>query len=316
MSPRPRIAVVGGVATDYLVRGPSLPEKGGSAQGDLFQEALGGKGANGAVAAVRLGADATLVARVGADRRGLEQLTWLEREGVSLESVVSEPEAPAGAVLVMVDGRGRKQTFSAPGANHRLSIRDVLRSAERIAAAKVLLVQLEVPPSAVQAAVRLARAAGVRVVLDPAPAMTLPEVLLEDVHVIRPNAAEARTLTGIPVHDRASASRAASNLLMRGVGAAIIAAPGGSLLLSREEEAWLPELPVDSVDSTGAGDAFSAALAVSLAESQPLLTAARFAQAAAAIATTRLGAQGGLPYRDEVLGLLSDVQLEVQVGPP
>ncbi|WP_223641780.1 ribokinase [Corallococcus sp. EGB] len=316
MSPRPRIVVVGGVATDYLVRGPSLPEPGGSAEGGIFQEALGGKGANGAVAAVRLGADATLVARVGTDRRGLEQLASLEREGVALESVASDTEAPSGAVLVMVDGGGRKQTFSAPGANHRLSIRDVLRNAERIAAANVLLVQLEVPLDVVQAAVRLARAAGMRVVLDPAPARPLPEVLLEDVHVIRPNAKEARALTGISVRDRASARRAARNLLMRGVGAAIIAAPGGSLLVSGEQEAWLPELPVDSVDSTGAGDAFSAALAVALAESQPLLAAARFAQAAAAIATTRVGAQAGLPYRDEVLGLLSDVGLDVRPAPP
>ncbi|WP_375756190.1 ribokinase [Corallococcus exercitus] len=315
MSPRPGIVVVGGVATDYLVRGKSFPELGGSAEGDVFQEALGGKGANGAVAAVRLGAEAALVARVGMDRRGLEQLARLTQEGVSVDSVVSDPEPPSGAVLVMVDGSGRKQTFFAPGANHRLTLRDVLRSAERIAAADVLLVQLEVPLDAVQAAVRLARAAGVRVVLDPAPAVPLPEVLLEDVHVIRPNAREARTLTGITVHDRASARRAARNLLLRGVGAAIIAAPGGSLLVSREEEAWLPELPVDTVDTTGAGDAFAAALSVALAEAQPLLTAARFAHAAAAIATTRLGAQAGLPYRDEVLGVLADVRPDVQPAP-
>ncbi|MFP2901001.1 ribokinase [Corallococcus sp. 4LFB] len=311
----PDLVVVGGVATDYLVRGRSLPEPGGSAQGDVFQEALGGKGANGAVAAVRLGARVALVARVGTDGRGLTQVAWLAQEGVALESVLPAPEEPSGAVLVMVDGSGRKQTFSAPGANHRLSIRDVLRSAESIATARVLLVQLEVPLDAVQAAVRLARAAGVRVVLDPAPAVPLPEVLLEDVHVLRPNASEARTLTGIRVHDRASARRAAINLLMRGVGAAIIAAPGGSLLVSREEEAWLPHLPVDTVDTTGAGDAFCAALCVALAESQPLLTAARFAHAAAAIATTRLGAQAGLPYRDEVEGLLADVKPDVQPAP-
>ncbi|NOK07640.1 ribokinase [Corallococcus exercitus] len=312
----PDLVVVGGVATDYLVQGRSLPEPGGSAEGDVFQEALGGKGANGAVAAVRLGARAALVARVGTDGRGLTQVAWLTQEGVSLEAVVPVPEAPSGAVLVMVDGSGRKQTFSAPGANHSLSIRDVLRSAELIATARVLLVQLEVPLGAVQAAVRLARAAGVRVVLDPAPAVPLPEVLLEDVHVLRSNASEARTLTGIRVHDRASARRAATNLLMRGVGAAIIAAPGGNLLVSREEEAWLPHLPVDAVDTTGAGDAFSAALCVALAESQPLLTAARFAHAAAAIATTRLGAQAGLPYRDEVEGLLADVKPDVQPAPP
>ncbi|QAT82215.1 ribokinase [Corallococcus coralloides] len=312
----PHIVVVGGVATDYLVRGPSLPEPGGSAEGDVFQEALGGKGANGAVAAVRLGARASLVARVGTDGRGLRQVALLEREGVALEGVVPDPNAPSGAVLVMVDGAGRKQTLFSPGANHRLSIRDVLRSAKRIATAKVLLVQLEVPLASAQAAVRLARAAGVRVVLDPAPAVPLPEVLLEDVHVIRPNASEARILTGIPVHGRASARRAARNLLMRGVGSAIIAAPGGSLLVSREEEAWLPELPVDTVDTTGAGDAFCAALCVALAEGQPLLSAARFAHAAAAIATTRLGAQAGLPYRDEVLGLLADVKPDVQPSPP
>jgi ribokinase len=308
------VVVVGGVATDYLVHGPSLPEPGGSVVGDFFLTALGGKGANGAVAAVRLGARAALVARVGADERGQRQVAQLARQGVKMDAVVLDPEASSGVTLVMVDGGGKKQSLSSPGANRRLSVLDVTRAAEQIAAARVLLVQLEVPLEAVRAAVRLARAAGARVVLDPAPAVPLPEELLGDVHIIRPNASEAETLTGVAVRDRASARRAASNLLRRGVGAAVISAPDGSLLLSPDGELWLPNLPVESVDSTGAGDAFAAALAVAMAEEQPLFDAVRFAHAASALATTRLGAQAGLPRREEVLALLAGLDRASQLS--
>src|SRR5207248_2224845 len=170
--------------------------------------------------------------------------------------------------------------LTAPGANRQRTVAD-LRAAERtIAAARVVLVQLEVPLEAVGAALRLGRDAGAQVVLDPAPPTPLPDELLRLVDVIKPNADEARALTGVAVGDRASAREAAERLLERGVRAAAVQAGGeGNLLVSHDHEYWLPKIPVASVDATGAGDAFAAAIAVMLAEGRSLEEAGRFANA-------------------------------------
>jgi ribokinase len=302
------VLVVGGANTDFLVRGPSLPKPGSTIEGEDFQEAPGGKGANQAVAAARLGAKVALVGRVGPDERGAAILARLKSEGVHVQEVSRDSDSATGVALVMIDAKGEKQILTAPGANRRLTVRDIAHAGELIARARVVLLQLEVPLEAVAAAIRLARSAGARVVLDPAPARQLSEELLRDVHVIRPNAAEAEVLTGIKVTGQASARRAAENLLRRSVRAAVIGSPEGNLLLSSEGELWLPHLPVDVVDVTGAGDAFAAAMAVCIARGEDLPSAVRFAHAAAALKTTRLGAQAGLPKRDEVERLLSESQ--------
>jgi ribokinase len=294
------VVVIGGVNTDYLIRGAELPGPGSTVDGAEFQEAPGGKGANQAVAAARLGARVAFVGRVGADGRGKALLAGLQSEGIDVRAVTIDPDVATGAALVMVDARGEKQIMTAPGANHRVRPDDLAGAAELIARAAVLLLPLELPQPAVEAAVGLGRAAGAHIVLDPAPPRALPEDLLRDVHVIRPNAAEAEVLTGIAVSDRATAKRAAENLLRRGVGAALIGAPGGTLLLSSEAELWVPWLDVHALDATGAGDAFVAALAVCIARGDDLGPATRFANAAAALQTTTLGAQAGLPAREQV----------------
>ena len=312
------IVVVGGINTDFLVQGPHLPGPGDRVRGHLFLESLGGKGAVGAVGAARLGARVALVGRVGMDARGLALLEQLEGEGVDIGAVARAPSEMTGVTLEMVDEEGRRQSLASPGANLCLSLSDIMNAEERITGARVLLVQLEVPLDVVGAAVHLARAAGTRVVLDPAPAMSLPEDLLEAVHVIRPNAEEAEALTGVEVWDRDSARRAAENLLRRGVGGVVVAAPEGSLLLSPEVELWLPDLSLERADTTGAGDAFCAALAVALAEGRPLTEASRFAHEAAALATLRLGALGGLPTREQVesrLALLGPLGLSLESAP-
>jgi ribokinase len=299
------VVVVGGANTDYLVRGPSLPRPGRSVEGDVFRQGPGGKGANQAVAAARLGASVALVACIGSDDRGDAILSRLAEEHVDSAAVRRDRRSETGAVLVMVDASGEKQTMFAPGANHKLAARDIAAAGEVIANARVLLVQLEVPVETVGTAVRLARASGARVVLDAAPPRPLPEELLQDVHVLRSNSVEAEALTGIEIVDGASARQAAANLMRRGVQAAIIGAPGGNLLLSAEWELWFPHYPVQTVDTTGSGDAFSAALAVCLSRGDDLPRAARFASAAAALKATRLGPQAGLPRREEVLQMLS-----------
>jgi ribokinase len=206
--------------------------------------------------------------------------------------------------VIQVDRRGEKQILTAPGANSRLSIEDVESAAATIRTARVVLFQLETPVATVVAAARMTRQAGAQVVLDPAPAVPLPDELYRMLDVIRPNAGEAQVLTGVAVSDRRSAREAALRLLERGVGAVVVQAGNGGDLLVWSEEVWLPRFPVESIDATGAGDAFAAALSVLLAEGCPLDEAARFASAAAALATTKLGAQAALPRRDAVMDLL------------
>lgn len=306
------VVVVGGMNTDFLVKGPKLPAPGSTVEGDEFQQGPGGKGANQAVAAARLGAKVAMVARAGSDERGAALTEALRAEGVRVDAVVRDLEAPSGVALIMVDASGNKQILTAPGANRRLSGGDVGAAAAHIANTKVVLLSLEVPLEAILEAISLGRAAGARIVLDPAPARPLPAEVLGNVHVIRPNASEAEILTGVEVTDRESARRAADNLLHRGVAAAVIGAPGGDLLVSPEGEEWLPHLPVASVDATGAGDAFAAALAVSIARGVGLTDAARLASAAAALATTRVGAQAGLPRREELESFLREMESELQ----
>jgi ribokinase len=311
------VVVVGGVNTDYLVKGERLPAPGQTLDGEVFQEAPGGKGANQAVAVARLGCRVALIARIGADERGRKILDQLADEEVDVTYTHRSDEAPTGVALIMVDHSGEKQILTAPGANRQLTEADVRGAKKTIVASKVLLVQLEVPLPAVALALRLARAAGVRTVLDPAPAVPLAENMLKLVDVIRPNASEAETLTGVPVRDQGSAAHAARVLLGYGVGAVVVqAGEAGDLLVTPDQERLFPRLPVESVDATGAGDAFAAALAVSLAEGRPLTEAAVFGSAAAALATTRLGAQAGLPRRKEVRQLLEQFAGERRASEP
>ena len=301
------VVVVGSINTDFMIRGPKLPTPGETALGEEFHEGPGGKGANQAVAAARLGARTALVARLGRDRRGDELAERLTAEGVDLRHVGRDADAATGAAVILVDHRGEKEILIAPGANGRMGTADAEAAADAIRSARVVLCQLEIPLEAVSAACRIARAAGAKTVLDPAPARPLPDELLQLLDVIRPNAVEAEALTGIPVHDRGGARRAAKILMDRGVRAvAVQAGDEGNLLVWSDGEYFMPKLPVHSIDATGAGDAFAAGLAVMLAEGRPMGEAGPFANAAAALATTVVGAQSGLPRREAVQRLLSE----------
>ncbi|MBL8950870.1 MAG: ribokinase [Myxococcaceae bacterium] len=294
------VLVIGGANTDFLVKGSKLPTVGETVEGDTYYSGPGGKGANQAVAAARLGAKVAFVGRVGADTRGAELVSALAAEGIDVSHVLHDPLGVTGAALVMVEGRGQKQIHTAPGANLLVTVRDVVAAADLFAEAKVVLLQLEVPQAAVETAVRLANAAGARVVLDPAPPRELPDSLLRGVHVIRPNVAEARALTGVEVHDRASAAKAGHQLRERGAKFAVVGAPGGNLLVGPNLERWFAELEIEPVDATGAGDAMAGALAAELAAGHGLEAACEVATAAAAFKTMRLGAQPGLPHRAEL----------------
>ena len=300
------VVVVGGINTDYLIRGESIPEPGETVEGEFFQQGPGGKGANQAVAVARLGGRAAIVGRVGRGLRGEGMVEALGEEGVDTQYVTRDQHSETGAAVIMVDRSGEKQILTAPGANLSLTIYDVLKAEPAIRAARVLLVQLEVPVAAIIEAVKIARANSVRVVLDPAPPRPLEKSLLKDIDLIKPNASEAKELTGIEVKDRQSARAAAERLLAEGVQAvAIQAGREGNLLISSEGEHWFPRIPVESIDDTGAGDAFAGAMALELARNKSLPEAAKFANVAAALATTKLGAQLSLPRAEDVQALLS-----------
>ena len=298
------VVVVGKANIDYLVRGPRLPTPGQSVNGDAFQEAAGGKGANQAVGAARLGARVALVARVGRDQRGDAVLATLHDESVETRFVTRDPEAPTGVALCQVGASGEKQILSAAGANARLDAACVRDAAPALTEARVVLCQLGIPLDAVAETVRIARSGRALVMLDPGPPAPIPDELIAQLDVIRPNTSEAQILTGIAVYDRWSAREAAFELIRRGAKtAAVQAGEHGDLVVSRGQELWLPRFEVKRIDATGAGDAFASAFAVCLAEGKPLEEAGPFASAAAALATTVLGAQASLPRRVAVLHL-------------
>lgn len=293
------IFVLGGINVDYLVRGPRLPEAGQAVEGDLFLQAPGGKGANQAIAAARLGARVALAGRVGEDELARLVLDNLAEEGIDTRYVVRDPQTPTGVVLLHVDARGEKQSMERPGTNRKLETSDLPQ--EAIQNSQLILLQLGVSIPVVTAAARLAHAAGVRVLLDPSPPDLLTEELLRLASVIKPNDFEAQAITGVQVTGRETARRAARLLMERGAGAvAIQAGDQGNLLVWPDGESFHPRVAVNTVDTTGSGDAFAAALAVALLEGQSWEQAGAFAGAAAAMASTALGAQTALPRRADL----------------
>ena len=299
------VVVVGGANTDFLVRGGRLPRPGETVNGNEFMTAGGGKGANQAVAAARLGARVAFIACLGRDARGDELQKLLRAEALNTKYLYRDAVAPTGAALIMVDDRGEKQIQCAPGANHKLTPARIRSAAPLIRNARVLLVQFEVTMPTVLAAVKIAHAAGVRIVLDPAPPAKAPASLLRLIDVIRPNASEAKELTGVEVTDVKSARRVAQKLFKRGVKAvAIEAGAGGDLIVWPDGERLLRRMKVNTIDATGAGDAFAAGFSVALAEGRSYAEAAMFANAAAALATTKMGAMPAMPRRLEVQRLL------------
>lgn len=299
------VVVAGGLNSDFLIRGRALPVAGQTVAGETFFDGPGGKGANQAVAVARLGARVTMIGCAGSDDRGARLIQTLNKEGVDTQYIVRHPHAATGAAVIMVDHSGEKAIMTAPGANLQVRPSDILQAKPAIRSARVLLTQLELPMPAIEEAFNTARAAGVRTILDPAPARKLHPSFLKLVDVIRPNASEAETLTGIRVTDVKSARAAANHIMELGVTAVSVqAGDEGDLLVWKDGEVLLKRIPVVRVDATGAGDAFAAGLAVGMALGKSFEEAGRIGNAAAALATTKLGAQSGLPTWEEVRALI------------
>lgn len=304
---RARIVVVGSLNMDLVVGAPKIPAPGETVIGGDLQTFPGGKGANQAVAAARLGAQVAMVGRVGDDAFGAQLKQTLENDGVDLAYVQNTAVTPSGVALIVVDAAGQNSIVVASGANMRLTPADVEAAAPAIRAADVLVLQLESPLETVQRAAELARAHGVTVILNPAPARPLPPELLALVDVIIPNESETAALTGLPVTSADELTAAADRLRAQGVGMVILTLGArGALLATAGGVRRFPAFPVDQVvDTTAAGDAFVGGLATAVAEKQPLDAAIAWGNAAGALAVTRAGAQPSLPTRAAVEALLN-----------
>lgn len=298
-----RIVVVGSLNMDLVVRAPRHPQPGETLIGGDFQTFPGGKGANQAVAAARLGAEVRMIGRVGRDAFGDALLETVRRDGVDTTFIRRDEQAATGVALITLDAGGQNTIVVAPGANMQVTPQDIEESAAAFEGADLLLMQLECPLEAVQAAARLAHRHGLAVALNPAPARPLPADLLAQTDYLLPNQPELRLLA----EGEANLYAAAARLLTSGVRNLVVTlGEEGALLVTAGGQEKLPAFPVTVVDTVAAGDAFAAAFCVALAEGQPLREAVIWGNAAGALAVTRPGAQPSMPTRAELTQFLKE----------
>ncbi len=308
MSEKPRILVVGSVNMDLVVRTTHMPQPGETVLGDKCVMSPGGKGANQAVAAARLGADVTFLGRVGDDPFAQALLESLQAEDIHCEHVLSTPRTSSGVAMIVVDAHGENSIVVAQGANAMVCPDDLYARSELFEQADMILLQLELPLPTVRAAIDLARRNHARVIFDPAPARRdLPDAVCT-VDVISPNITEAEILTNRKASEERIEKMAAMDLIARGAKAAVLKLGArGALVVDAEGHfARVQPFKVEVVDTTAAGDAFTAALAIGLAQGRKLRHAARLANAAGALACTKLGAQSAMPTESEVRFLMAD----------
>ncbi len=304
--PKNQIVVMGSSNTDMIIKVPKIPLPGETVTGGRFSMAAGGKGANQAVAAARAGGRVTFIARVGNDLFGETAIEDFAADGIDVHCVLRDDETPSGTALIFVGEDGENSIGVAPGANARLTRTDVEKFRDVIESADMLVMQLETPMESVDAAAKIAAGKGVRTILNPAPAAPVPGDILARIDLLTPNEHEAKILTGVEVRDEAAAGRAAEVLMGQGVGTVMITLGAqGAFVLSEDFRGMVRGYTVEAVDSTAAGDVFNGALAVALCEGRPLRDAVVFANAAAAISVTRLGAQPSIPRRAEIDAFLS-----------
>ena len=303
---QPTIVVLGGINMDLIGVAPRLPTPGETVIGESFYTAPGGKGGNQAVAAARLGATVRMVGRVGRDTFGPGMLADLRRYGIDVSGVAEDPDHVSGIAIILLDAQRQNHIVAIYGANAACDEAQLEAAKSALDGADALLLQLEIPFEVSLAAARYARANGVRVIWDPAPALNMQQAVYTAVDVLTPNQTEATQLTGIEVTDADSAGLAADALLQAGVPVAVVKlGEQGVLFASAAESAFIAPHSVEVVDTIAAGDAFGAALAVALSEGRGLTEAVSYGAAAGALAVTKPGAQEAMPTRDEVNALIA-----------
>ena len=297
----PKVVVVGSFNMDLVVKAERRPQTGETLMGEEFGMFIGGKGSNQAIAAARLGANVTMIGRLGTDLFGDTLMAAHAEEGICTDYVTQDTEVGTGVASILIDADGDNSIVLVPQANMHLTVADIERASESIAAADVLLLQLEVPIAASQRAAEIAKSNGATVVLNPAPAQELPDDFLAQVDILTPNEVETESLSGVRVSTTTDAERAAKVLLDKGLSAVILTlGERGALLLTPNLTQQVPAYSVEVVDTTAAGDAFCGALATALARGENFVDAVAFANAAGALAVTVLGAAPSMPTAAQV----------------
>ncbi|WP_373767582.1 ribokinase [Glaesserella sp.] len=301
-----KLCVLGSINVDHVIRVPYFPKAGETLTGYGYQIAYGGKGANQAVAAARVGAKVSFIGAIGDDQIGQTMKQAFEQDGIDTSAICVIPNQSTGLAMIQVADSGENSIVISAGANADLSESLVEQHKSQIEQADILLMQLESPLQAVTLATKFAKSAGVKVVLNPAPAQPLPDSLLSHIDIITPNETEAEILTGIKVTDEQTAAVAANHFHQLGIETVLITLGSKGVYYSEKGQGEIiPGFRVDAVDTTAAGDTFNGAFVTALLEGKSAKDAIRFAHAAAAISVTRIGAQTAIPTREEVEVFLS-----------
>jgi ribokinase len=299
-----KIIVIGSSNTDMVIKADRLPVPGETVIGGKFFMNPGGKGANQAVAAARLGGKVTLVCKTGNDIFGKQSIELFNSEGINTNYIFSDPKNPSGVALITVDSNGENCIVVASGANASLSPSDIESAKSEIETGDIVLMQLEIPMETVEFATQMANKKGIKVILNPAPARALSDKLLKSLYIVTPNKGEAEILSGIKVTDWESAMKAASVIKLKGVNIVVITLGSlGALVCEDNIFHQVEAFKVEPVDTTAAGDTFSGALCVAISEGNSIVDAVRFAAKASALTVTKMGAQSSIPFRSELSSL-------------
>lgn len=309
---KPSIVVVGSSNTDMVIQANHLPAPGETILGGTFFMTQGGKGANQSVAAARLNGQVTFIAKIGADVFGKQSLQLYKDEGIDTGYISTDEINPSGVALITVDSNGENCIAVAQGANGTLSIDDISKAKTVLESASIILIQLEIPIETVEYVASIAESRRVKLVLNPAPVCPLSDDLLRKVSIITPNKKEAEMLTGIKISDIHSAKEAAKILSGKGIETVIITMGSeGALIFENDTFEIVPAIKVKAVDTTAAGDVFNGALVVAISEGKSIIEAVQFANAAAAISVTGMGAQASAPRRSEAETLTEANKIKV-----
>ena len=296
-----KIIVIGSSNVDMVVRTSHLPAPGETILGGEFFMNQGGKGANQAVAIKRLGGNLIFMAKLGNDVLGRQSVGYFKKEGIDTRYIALDEDSASGVALISVDDHAENSIVVASGANMLLNEQDVDKMLEEMCEGDILLMQLEIPLQTVEYAARKAFGKGVKVVLNPAPARSLPKELFRHLYMVTPNRIEAEMLTGIKIANDADVERVAEEICAMGVKNVIITLGSKGCLIREEGVSYrIDAFKVEPVDTTAAGDTFNGALCVGLSEGMDLKQAAVMASKASSIAVTRMGAQSSIPYREEL----------------
>lgn len=298
---RKKIFVLGSCNTDMVIKSDRLPVPGETILGGTFIMNPGGKGANQAVAAARLGGNVTFITKTGNDLFGKQSVQQYNEEHIDTQYISSDPNNPSGVALITVDKSGENCIVVAMGANSTLVPADFKNAEDDLKKAGVLLMQLETPMSTIEYAAELGNKNGVKVILNPAPAQSLSKVLLSNLYMLIANETEAEMISGIKVKTFSDAEKAADEIYAKGVEKIIITMGSqGALLKDGDHFFEIPAYKVQAMDTTAAGDTFCGAIAVAIAEGKTLEEGVKFATKCSAITVTKMGAQSSIPTRKEV----------------